>query len=114
MPVLILEDNKNKIQGILEKLEYRGGTICITGYVGEAMFFLDTWPGPSDVYLDYELFPGAGNGMDFINEVVPARVGTIYLTSFNPGMRKEMFKRATERGMKVVDGWVPDGVPRRA
>lgn len=109
MPVLILEDNLSEVQTILRECEgvLRNKVVLISGYVTEALAWIDNQPEDYtfDVFLDYELLPGAGNGMDFLDECVPKRISTLYLTSMNPGMRKEMHKVATEKGIKVVNGF---------
>jgi hypothetical protein len=108
VPVLILEDNLNKVQQILREAEdvLRAKVVLICGYVGEA--WIDSQPPGVvvDAFVDYELHPGAGNGVNFLEECVPSRIGTVYLTSMNPGMRKEMHKLAVAKGIRrVVSGW---------
>lgn len=102
--VLILEDNDDKIVNIFMKYAetLRGKEIFIARSVAQAQHYLAGDPGITTLFVDYELDPGCGNGIELLEWVMITFIHFIELivvTTLNPGYSKQMCRLCTQHGV---------------
>lgn len=97
--ILILEDNVYKIQKIVDHnyQAWANKTVLITGYELEAKRVVNRVI--DELYLDYELFPGAGDGMSFLRGMTKEGCRKVFITTMNPYVAKEMAALCREKGI---------------
>lgn len=102
--VLILEDNISKYHKIVmsEYLKWEKKTVVLTGYELEAERLLKMQVGTplEALYLDYELHPGAGDGLSLLESLSPASVQKVYGTTFSKEMMRKFHQLCREKNIE--------------
>lgn len=104
--VLILEDNNDKIANIFMKygelLRYQ--TVFIARTVETAKAFVESDPGLMTIFVDYELDPGCGDGLQFMNWLMLNAahfVERVVITTFSLTVGKEIARLCREKGIEA-------------
>ncbi len=105
--ILIIDDNFGKVYNILTKYldnfdaAYQSHNLLhITGSTLDAEEYLDKYKF-NFVCVDYELKPGMGDGWHILRKLVAIKYqGTVILTTFNPGVMREMMSFCREHELK--------------
>lgn len=102
--VLILENDDGKIINIFSKyLDYlKKKDIFIARTVAQAQRFLADDPGIVTMFVDYELDPGCGNGVEFLEWVSMTFshfVELVVITSLSAEYSKQMCRLCSKHGI---------------
>jgi len=101
--ILILEDDFGKAARISLKYaeEIGHNDVIITAFPLTAEALLHKHGQSFEiVFLDYDLYPGAGNGLQFLQEhLTPACCGKVIFTTMNLDAREKMAKICKDRGL---------------
>jgi hypothetical protein len=101
--VLILEDNIFKVHKLIdsEYLKFQNKAWAVTAHEMEAERLMRHNEGRAfeAVYLDYELGPGCGDGMNFLRQLTKENVGKVYCISMNKEIAREMHTYCRDRGI---------------
>jgi hypothetical protein len=102
MYAIILEDSDSKIVSILTKYDLTKHHITICRNVRAARIFLSSSPStPIDLFVDYELDPGCGNGLEFLEYALLTwkhSIGDLVITSLGIEKAREMRQLCEKHG----------------
>lgn len=101
--VLILEDNIYKVHKLFnqEYLKFENKTWVVTAHELEAARILSLQVEAVDLYLDYELKSGCGDGFAFLLSVPVEKLRKVYITSFNREVSRGMAAYCKEHNIPV-------------
>lgn len=104
--ILIVEDNHYKIQRIFRDYEelFHGKPVYIARSVAQAQAFIDTDPGTITVFLDFELLPGCGTGMEVLSWLerrFKHFLDLVIVTSYSSEKAREMASFCQTAGIPV-------------
>lgn len=98
--ILILEDNIYKLEKIFSNhyLRWPNKTVCVCAYELEAIRVTKDRV-IEELYLDYELPSGAGDGLSFLRTQSKETVRKVFITTMSPDAGREMAKYCRDNGI---------------
>lgn len=101
--VMIVEDNIYKVQKLIDQryLEWTNKTWAVTAHESEFERLLRLQDTPLEcLYLDYELAPGAGNGLSILRNIPECKVRKVVCISFSKEAAREMQTICKDRNIQ--------------
>lgn len=104
--ILMLEDNLDKVQALMYTYRDVIGkvSIFITGYQSSAETWIRNHTDRFVLFLDGELYPGAGTGLGFLVWLIEERklhwLDEIVITTMSPSIKEEMIKLCIDHKIK--------------